>query len=500
MMENHQCILSAKNITKKFGGVTALNNVSIDIRQGEVLCIAGTNGCGKSTLIKILSGVEQADSGEIIIEGKRHQNVGILEAIRKGIQVIFQDMSIFPNLTVAENICISDRIASGQKIMSRRNERLKAKKILSELQVKIDLDQELKNLSVADRQIVAIARALCRDVKVLFMDEPTTALTWKEVKNLFRVVEQLKSAGVAVVFVSHKSEEVFDVSDRIVVMRNGTVVSDGAVDSYNSHSLMEALLGYIADEERRIVAVAPDALNALEIRELSADRLFDNISFKVRKGEIVGITGLLGSGRSEVAEAIFGRIKIHSGDILVDGHVVSIGSPLEAVRSGIAYVPPDRLTQGVFLRQSISLNIVSAAINGFRRLLGFLQRGEIRKSVQNEISKLDIKIDSIKDPVSSLSGGNQQKVVLAKWLITHPKVLILNGPTVGVDIGAKSAIMQILRDEAARGIGVLLISDDIPEIASVCNRVLVMRRGRLVDELIKDQVNENDISKAIQEV
>lgn len=499
-LSDQAVVLRANNIRKAYGGVKALDGVTLEIHSGEVMCLAGSNGCGKSTLIKILAGVERLDSGTVTITGEENAEIDVLTAIRKGIQVIFQDMSIFPNLTVSENICFSGRIAENVKTVQTSSEEKKAEAVLNRLGVKIDLRAEVQELPIADRQIVAIARALYRDVKVLFMDEPTTALTWKEVQNLFTVVKRLKKDGVAVVFVSHKSEEVFEVSDRIVVMRNGRVVADDSVEKFNSQKLMEALLGYVANQERKVPTFPNKNEPALKLSQLSARRIFEDINLTVASGEIVGLTGLLGSGRTEVAEAVFGRIKTDEGEILVDGKPINPSSPKAAIEAGIAYVPPDRLTQGVFLRQSIALNIVSAAIDRFCGIGGWLKKRLVKGTIDEQVEKLSIKIDKANDPVSSLSGGNQQKVVLAKWLTTKPRVLILNGPTVGVDIGAKAAIMDILRNEAKRGIGILLISDDIPELVSVCNRVVVMHRGRVVDEIAGADVNENVISRVLQEV
>ncbi|MDU7383286.1 MAG: sugar ABC transporter ATP-binding protein [Schaalia turicensis] len=493
-----QAVLEAKGITKRYGGVTALDDVSIAIRRGEVLCLAGTNGCGKSTLIKILSGVEHPSEGRVLLDGADVTGLGALDAIRLGIQVIFQDMSVFPNLTVAENICFGERVAEGRRTRQPRIDHETAKRVLNELGVEMDLDAELKDLTVADRQIVAIARALARDVKVLFMDEPTTALTWKEVQVLFGIVAKLRDQGVAIVFVSHKTDEVLSVSDRIVVMRNGKVVADSPSDRFTPDLLAESLLGYVATEERRVSALAPDEPEVLSVDSLSAHRLFEDVSFHVKKGEIVGITGLLGSGRSEIAEAVVGKIRTDRGSVSVGGEVVRFRGSAAALDAGIAYVPPDRLTQGVFLKQSILNNVIASTLASLSSALGWIRWNRARELVDQQIEELGIKVGSPKDPVSSLSGGNQQKVVLAKCFATNPRVLILNGPTVGVDIGAKATIMDILREHAASGMGVLLISDDIPELVSVCHRVLVMRRGRLVDELAGDEVTTDRVEEVFQ--
>ncbi|MCD4548940.1 sugar ABC transporter ATP-binding protein [Schaalia sp. lx-260] len=497
-MNTSTSVLRAHQITKTFGGVTALRSVSLDIRAGEVMCLAGTNGCGKSTLIKILAGVEHPDSGEIHINKHTATYLQPLDAIHHGIQVIFQDMSVFPDLSVAENICFGQRVAQGEKRANPRSDRKKAKNILKRLGIVLDINAELKDLSVADRQIVAIARALNRDVRVLFMDEPTTALTHREVRTLFSIVDKLKQQGVAIVFVSHKTDEVLSISDRIVVMRNGEIVADAPRDQFTPHRLAEALLGYVTTEERDVTPICENAPEILTVTNLGARRLFKDINFCVRAGEIVGITGLLGSGRSEIAEAIVGKINLDHGQVSVDGMKVSFRSSSAALKAGIAYVPPDRLTQGVFLGQSIVHNIIASALPTVSGFLGWIHWEKAQNIVTHAIDTLAIKIGSSDDLVSTLSGGNQQKVVLGKCLSTHPKVLILNGPTVGVDIGAKAAIMQILRKKAQEGMAILLISDDLPELVSVCHRILVVRQGLLTHEISDSNITIDHIEEVLR--
>jgi simple sugar transport system ATP-binding protein len=471
--------------------------VDIEVRAGEVLCLAGANGSGKSTLIKIISGVESPDGGTIEIGGRQAEHLTVTGAVDRGVQVIFQDMSLFPNLTVAENIAMSARVSSRRKVVSDRAARGMAEAVTARLGIDLDLDAEVQDLPVADRQLVAICRALVLDVKVLFMDEPTTALTWHEVETLFGVVEQLKAAGVGIVFVSHKTEEVFDISDRITVLRNGEVVANGASADFTPERLVEALLGYSASEERVLSPLPEQPAPALEVTGLAAPSLFEDIGFRVDQGEVVGLTGLLGSGRSEVAEAIFGRIRTSRGTVRVLGEEVAVRSVGDALAAGIAYVPSDRLTQGVFLDQPISVNLVSASIDGVAHRGGVLDEGAMRTQVLTAVEDLAIKIGDADDPVRSLSGGNQQKVVLGKWLATKPAVLILNGPTVGVDAGSKAAIMQILRQHAAEGMGILLISDDVPELVSVCHRVLFIRRGRMAGELAGENVTEESVREGL---
>ncbi len=449
-MTDHPIVLRARGIDKSYGGVHALANADLEIRAGEVHCLAGANGSGKSTLIKILSGVETADRGEIEIAGTVVSKLTVVGSISHGIQVIYQDLSLFPNLTVAENVAMTTRVAGKTKIISISAARELTAAVMKRLDLDIDPDALLEDLSVAQRQLVAICRAIANDVRVLFMDEPTTALTWNEVGTLFAVVSALKADGVAIVFVSHKTEEVFALSDRITVLRDGKVVAVGEVDDFDRNSLVEALIGRQELEERIVSDDAHDT-PVLTVDSIGAPGLFADISFTAHAGEIIGLTGLMGSGRSEVADAIFGIIPFTTGRVSVDGHDIRSGDVAGAIAAGIAYVPSDRLTQGVFLNQSISRNLVASSISRFASRLGWLKTKAIRIGVDELIADLSMKVGSPAHPVSSLSGGNQQRVVIGKWLATNPRVLVLNGPTVGVDIGSKSAILQILREKAAQG-------------------------------------------------
>ncbi len=488
-MNEHPIVLRAQHVTKTYGGAHALSDAHLEIRGGEVHCLAGANGSGKSTLIKILSGVESADRGAIEIAGETVTRLSVPGAIARGIQVIYQDLSLFPNLTVAENIAMTSRVAGHAKVVSAASAKRTAAAVQERLNLDLELDAYVDTLSVAERQLVAICRALANDVRVLFMDEPTTALTWSEVQVLFGVIEVLKADGVAIVFVSHKTEEVFALSDRITVLRNGRVVSEGLVDEFTRDSLVEALIGRRELEERVVSERTGDEDVVLEVAGLAAPGQFHDIAFQARAGEIVGLTGLLGSGRSEIADAIFGIITFTQGSVIVGGRPIRSGSVQSAIDAGVAYVPSDRLTQGVFLEQSITRNMVASALSRFSTRWGWIKRKAADAGVSRLVDELHMKIGAPAHPVSSLSGGNQQRVVIAKWLATEPKLLILNGPTVGVDVGSKAAILQILREKAAEGMAVLLISDDVPELVAACHRVLVVRRGRLVDEIRSDDVS-----------
>jgi simple sugar transport system ATP-binding protein len=495
MSSNPTPFVSARGINKSFGGVPALMDVSIDLIPGEVHCLAGENGCGKSTLIKIISGAEQADSGEIIIDGVSHAHINTNAAIQSGIQVIYQDFSLFPNLTVAENIVLTAEVASRKKLYSPSSVRPKAEAILKELDIDLDLDREVGELSVADKQLTAICRALVNDARAIIMDEPTTALTHTEVSRLFALVERLRERGVALMFVSHKLEEVLAISQRLTIMRSGRQVVSGLTSEFDQRSISHHMTGREVDESRVISDLDLSAPLALEVSNLSLAGAYRDISFGLRRGEILGVTGLLGSGRTEIAESLFGVTPADEGEIRVAGKPVAISTIQHAVAAGIGYVPEDRLSQGLFLEKSIADNIVAASLDTHRTRWGTLSRPGIAKTISKYFVGLKINARNAEAPVRTLSGGNAQRVVLAKWLATAPTVLMLNGPTVGVDIGSKEEILQLLRIEASKGMSIMVISDDAPELVASCHRVLVIKQGRLTHILEGDQITVDTIQE-----
>ncbi|HET6301422.1 sugar ABC transporter ATP-binding protein [Microbacterium sp.] len=488
-------VLEVRDIVKTYGGVRALGGVSLSLEAGEVHCLAGENGSGKSTLIKIISGVERPDSGTITIDGETHTHTTPTGAIRAGIQVIYQDFSLFPNLTAAENIAMLSELADRRKLSSRRRIRAAAERIVADLGLNIDLDADVEHLSVADRQLIAICRALVGEARVLIMDEPTTALTHSEVKRLFTIVRRLQDRGVAVVFVSHKLDEVLQISQRVTVLRNGEVVESGLASEYTGRAIAKAMTGRDVSEER-LVDELPDGRKPLMVVEgLGRKGAFADVSFTLRPGEILGITGLLGSGRSEIAEAIFGVAPADTGTVTIGGRTRRIRSIKDAVRAGIGYVPEDRLTQGLFLEKSIADNMVAASLDSYRNKAFLLDGKRIARSMADLFRRLRIKAPNVQAPVRSLSGGNAQRVVIAKWLDRKPNVLMLNGPTVGVDIGSKEEIFAILREQAANGMGIIVISDDIPELVSSCHRVLIVRAGHVVAEVVGDDIDVDGIQE-----
>ncbi len=474
--------LEVKGISKSFGGVRALQNVDFKIESGEIYCLMGENGSGKSTLIKIISGVYTPDEGEMILNGKHYRKITPAESIREGIQIIYQDFSVFPNLSVSENIALSVMANDKDKIISKSKMDRIALSALERISVSLPLDQPVEELSVAGKQIVAIARGIAQDAKLLVMDEPTTALTYKEIEALYKIVGALKQKGIAVIFVSHKLEEVFQISERIAILRNGKKVLDDKIVNFDKDSLAYHMTGreipsipyeYIKDEAKTVPV--------MEVKNLSMGNAFENISFCLYSREILGITGQLGCGRTELAKALFGIGK-YTGSIWVEGRKADIKNILDTKKYGIGYVPEDRLSEGLFLVKPLTDNITVSSMDsyGSRVCCG---RKELAQAAGGWLSSLSIAAENPEVLASDLSGGNQQRIVLAKWLATNPKILILNCPTVGVDIGSKNQIHEIIKDLARQGIGIIVISDDISEILTVCNRVLLMRSGKIVKEV-----------------
>ncbi|MCX6068547.1 MAG: sugar ABC transporter ATP-binding protein [Chloroflexi bacterium] len=483
-------ILRVENISKRFGGVIALDKVSLSINKGETCCLVGENGSGKSTIIKIVSGVYTPDEGDIYINGRHYKKLSPIESIQEGIQVIYQDFSLFPNLTVAENIALNQQLAAGKHLVSWKEMYRVAEEGLAK--INISLPAIVNTLSTADRQLIAITKALLANASTIIMDEPTTALTQKEVSSLFKIIAEIKSRGISTLFVSHKLNEVTEIADRTIIFRNGQVVMDQASKGLNVHDMEFSMTGRRLDPGAiQFNTVDKSATALLRVEKLSLERGFFDISFDLMPQEILGITGLLGSGRTELAHAIFGELPAHSGKIFVEGKEVHMRGIQDAVENGIAYVPDDRVREGLFLDHTITNNVVAGVIDRLTSKFNFLNPTLIQAEGKNWIKTLDIKTPSGDLPVKSLSGGNQQRVVLAKWLASKPKILILNGPTVGVDVGSKAEIHELIRTLAHQGLGILLISDDIPELMSTCHRILLMRNGRIVEEFKREELTEN---------
>lgn len=486
-------LVALEGVTKTYAGITALDDVGMAIARGEAVCLAGENGSGKSTLIKILAGVEQPDSGRIALSGQPQGALSPRASAAAGIAVIFQDFSLFPNLSVAENIAIGAELQAGRRLYSRARVRAIAARTLERVGVAIDLDTPVERLPVAHKQLVAIGRALAGDARLIIMDEPTTALTEREVRTLLGIIRRLKADGVAVLFVSHKLAEVLEVCEHVVVLRNGRKVAEGPATAFDMASLTRHMTG------RDVAGSAPAPLGVgapvlLEVDSLSKAGAFAGVGFTLRQGEVLGISGLLGSGRTALAKALFGLVAPESGNIRLDGRTVPLGQPIAAAAAGIGYVPEDRLTEGLFLTQSIARNVAIGRLPAHAGPGGILDLAGLWGEATAWLGRLRVKAPDGQAPVRSLSGGNQQRVVLARWLARAPRVLILNGPSVGVDVGSKAEIHAIIAELARQDLGVIVISDDLPELLTTCHRILVMKGGRIVEDLPGGTLTEGDLA------
>ncbi len=474
--------LSLKNISKHYVGVTALDHVDFEIDKGEIHCLVGENGSGKSTLIKIISGnVTPDDGAQIEVEGQPQASVRALDAIHHGIEVIYQDLSLFPNLTVTENIAINQYVAQNRRLINWKELRATAEAAAARIGVSLPLDELVADISIADQQLVAICRALTRDVKLLIMDEPTASLTRKEVNSLLEIVDEMRARGIATLFVSHKLDEVLQVADRVTVLRDARVVGTFSGKDLDDAKLTMLMTGKKVEYQPYVPLTRADEA-ILEVRRLSKEGNYRDINFKLHPGEILGITGLLGSGRTELALSLFGVTQPDSGEICFAGKPVHMRSIQDAVRLGIAYVPENRLIQGLIMNQSVGNNVTITILDQLLNRFHLLDAHKVTGSINEWVKHLSIKVPSVESPVQTLSGGNQQRVVLAKWIATDPKVLILDGPTIGIDVAAKYAIHEIVRNLAQRGIAIILISEEVPEVFQNCNRVIVMHKGRFVSE------------------
>ncbi|AMG31155.1 sugar ABC transporter ATP-binding protein [Grimontia hollisae] len=489
--------ITLKQVSKHFGSVKALDDINLTFNQGEVHCLAGKNGCGKSTLFKVISGVHAPEKGaEIILDGKRYSRLSPQQSIEHGIQVIYQDLSLFPNLTVAENIAIQDHVEWHKGLVQQKRIRDIAIQAMAKVGVTLPLDKRVEQLSIAECQLVAICRAMASDAKLMIMDEPTASLTRTEVNHLIQVVADLKAKGVTVVFVSHKLDEVMEISDRITVIRDGRTIG-----TYQAKDVDSDELAFLMTGQRfsftPLASYHQQGNVKLAVEKLSKHGEFEDISFQVRAGEIVSITGLLGAGRTELCMALFGMTQPDSGVIRINGEPVSFHSNRDAIAKGIGYVSEDRMSTGLVMDQTIQDNITASVMNRLKKPSGFLDHLKANKLVDRLISSLSIKVADPKLPVTSLSGGNAQRISIAKWIAVEPEILILDSPTVGVDVANKEAIYTIAKDLAAKGMAIILVSDEIPEVFYNSHRVLVMKEGRITHDFQPAHSTEQAIMEAV---
>lgn len=490
-------LLRLEHLSKRFGGVQALDDISFNVRPGEVLCLAGENGCGKSTLIKTVSGVHQPEPGAIMQwDGSDMSGLDPARAHKLGIQVIWQDLALFPEMSVAENIAFERNLGNRPGLVNYASMRKAAGEILARLGVTMDLDARVASLSIANRQLVAIARALVAEARLVFMDEPTASLSRHETEALIAIVRRLSQQNIAVVFVSHRLAEVLDICSRVTVLRDGHYVGTYSTSGMSQARLTELMTGRQFDYQTKPV-VTRDKAPLLSVRGLSRHEEYHDINFDIAPGEIVGLTGRLGAGRTELALSLFGMRRPDTGTILLHGKPLQMASNRDAIKAGIAYVSEDRLSLGLVQPQSIADN---TSITVLERLLGSVRLLSPRRKaelVDDWITRLKVKIGATSDPVSSLSGGNQQRIVLAKWLATEPCLLILDSPTVGVDVGARAGIFEIVTTLADQGMAILLISDETSEVYFNADRVLHMRDGHLVEEFIPANTELEHIEEAV---
>lgn len=490
-------LLQLDRISKRFGGVKALDDVRFDIRRGEVLCLAGENGCGKSTLIKIISGVHRPEPGAVMLFGGRSiEGLDPAAARALGIQVIWQDLALFPEMTVAENIAFESNLGARPRLVSYGRMRAAAARILGRLGVGLDLDAPLRTLPIAQRQVVAVARALVTEATLVFMDEPTASLSQAETDALLAIVRRLSAEGIAVVFVSHRLAEVLEVCSRVTVLRDGRLVGTFPTEGMTQTRLTELMTGKTFDYavQGRDLSGAPVVLS---VEGLSRAPGYADVSLTIRRGEIVGLTGRLGSGRTELALSLFGMAPASAGTVTLEGRPVRFASNREAIRAGVAYVSEDRLQLGLVQPQSISDNTAMAVLDSLLGPGGLVSARRQDALVHAWIRDLGVKAGDPGHAVSTLSGGNQQRIVLAKWLATRPKLLILDSPTVGVDVGARAGIFAIVHRLAEAGMAILLISDEIPEVYFNADRILHMRDGRIVGAYVPGETGIDAIEEAV---
>ncbi len=497
-------LIRMSGIVKRFPGVLALDKVDFDLLPGEVHALLGANGAGKSTLIKILSGVYHKDEGEVELRGQPVDIRDPRHSQALGIATIYQEYNLVPDLSVAENIALGHlpkgRGPLARFLINRRQMNKDTERILGGLQVDIPPTIPVRRLGVAKQQMVEIAKALSLDSEIYIMDEPTAALSSKEIEELFRVVRQMKARGCSVIYISHRLEEVGEIADRVTVMRDGRCEDTLDVEDASLDRLVQLMVGRtVTRGNPRQKCKAGE--KRLRVEHLTRNGVFEDVSLDVCDGEIVGLAGVMGSGRTEVARAIFGADRADSGQVYVSGKPVRIKSPTQAVRHGICYLPEDRKGLGLVLCASVRDNIILASLSRFCRFRFrgkgvFLDYKRIRKEVMERIKSLDIKTTRIQQLVETLSGGNQQKVVIARWLCSSAKIFLFDEPTRGIDVGAKSEIYGLVRALAEHGAGIFIISSEVEELVDVCDRVYVLRQGRIVNELHRDDISKEAILAA----
>ncbi|NUT57510.1 MAG: sugar ABC transporter ATP-binding protein [Agromyces sp.] len=483
-------MLELSRVVKSFGAVVALRSGSLQMESGSIHALIGENGAGKSTLVKIVAGLYRRDAGEFRLNGEEVDFTSTAQSKAAGIAVIYQEPTLFPDLSVTENVFMGRQPVGRFGRIDRRAMRREVESLFLRLGVRIDPDRPAEGLSIADQQVIEIAKAVSLDARVLIMDEPTAALSGVEVDRLFAIARSLRDEGRALLFISHRFDEVFDLCDTVTVMRDGSYIATTPIAETTVDELVRQMVGRdVTDLFPKIEAEIGEPL--LEVEGLSSAGVFHDISFTVRSGEIVGLAGLVGAGRSEVARAVFGVDGYDSGSVTLEGRPVKKGDPARAMLQGIALVPEDRRKQGLVLESSVARNITLSIRNQLAKA-GIITSGFENRAAKVWASRLEVKTNALSTVAATLSGGNQQKVVLGKWLATEPRVLIVDEPTRGIDVGTKAEVHRLLSELAGRGIGILMISSELPEVLGMADRVLVMREGRITAEIDRaDATSEN---------
>jgi len=483
-------VLEVHNLSKSFLGVKALNQVELEVLPGEVHAVIGENGAGKSTLMNIILGDLPMDEGELIFKGEKVNFKSPADAIAAGISMIHQEITLVPTLTVAENIWLhrENQFMSGFMISDKKRNQETRKLLHDKLKIDLHPDELVSTLTVAQCQLVELARAVSCNSDVIIMDEPTSSLADKEVDILFNIIKKLRDKNVAILFITHKIEELLSISDRVSVYRDGNYIGTRDCKDTSHAELINMIIGReLTDQYPKIEYNIRDTI--LEIKNLNG-KTYKNVSFKVKKGEIVGFSGLVGAGRSEIMRGIFGIDKIESGEIEVEGKAVQVHSPQDAVALGMAMVTEDRRDFGIIKTASVKDNMSIAALRNFCSKSGFVKKGEEKKAVDEMIDEISVKVANANMLITSLSGGNQQKAIIGRWLMTSPKLLILDEPTRGIDVGAKSEIYSIIGELAKQGMAIIVVSSELPEILGICNRIYVVRNGEIVFECKKEEANQ----------
>lgn len=485
-------LLDMKQIIKSFNGVEVLHGIDFSLRAGTVHALMGENGAGKSTLMKVLAGVHKCDDGEIWLKGKKTEIQSPRHAQELGIAMIHQELSPVPEMTVAENIFLGREPRKGL-FVDYKKMYTDTEKLLGEMKVRVSPRAKIGRLKVADQQLIEISKAISLNADIIVMDEPTSAITDQEVEILFKTIADLKKKGTGIIYISHKMDEIFQIADDITVLRDGTYVNSWEAKDIDNNTLIKNMVGRELNEIfPKIKVPAKDVV--MEVRHFTKENQFEDISFLVREGEILGIAGLIGAGRTELMNAIFGLEKPDSGEVFFEGKKVEIRRPSDAIRHGIAYVTEDRKNEGLVLEMGVGQNITIASMKTLSSGM-FIKRQEEKKTIDDQIRALRIKVHSPRQLVGKLSGGNQQKVVLAKWMMKNPKLLILDEPTRGIDIGAKSEIYKLMGEFVEKGNSIIMISSEMPEAMGMSDRILVLSNGRLSGELSREEFAQEDIMK-----